>query len=406
MGRMGKRDALWLGLALAAGAIGYLAGKSGDSASRSDPDRRDGVTQAARRTPARSPRAEKPEAEPEPEPALTLAEAMRRAGIEATPENEARVRKKAAELRRTHLAAVRRAEELAAATVRRELKEEAERRAKERALLEDTRRGGVMQLLDRLADEPTPVPALVADRERFAGLFARREEGPLLNGLDWSNGKRPPDGASLRFPPGRHAWKVGSIREDFPKDLLVEGAGMDRTLVRLDEVQARSEVRSLTFRDLTIDCGNDYFTHLRRGEGVTIRLERCRVVRFDMGAGGSVMLAAERAAFYATECVFEAGFGRAPGSGSLWRVGEAFVARLDDCRVVGPFRRVLPSEGTVHFERCSFENLTSRTQFEYGRAHEGVVLVDCTFDFLPPDTERRRKPRSLAELNPAWGDEG
>jgi len=108
----------------------------------------------------------------------------------------------------------------------------------------------------------------------------------------------------------------------------------------LDELSTNSEVRSLTFRDLTVDCSDNYLTDLRSGNPATIRFENVRVVGFDMGAGGSVMLAARRAAFFASGCRFEAGYGRSPGSGNLFRVRSGLLARIEDSVFVGPFRSV------------------------------------------------------------------
>ena len=42
-------------------------------------------------------------------------------------------------------------------------------------------------------------------------------------------------------------------------------------------------------------------------------------------------------ALYATGCRFEAGYGRVPGSGTLFRVNQALLVRLEDCTSRGPF---------------------------------------------------------------------
>jgi hypothetical protein len=185
--------------------------------------------------------------------------------------------------------------------------------------------------------------------------------------------------------------------QEFPKDLVIEGRGMDVTLVTIDEISTRDEIHSLTFRDCTVDCGNDYLTDLRRDSPATIRMIRCRVVRFDMGAGGSVMLAARSAAFYASNCRFEAGFGRSPGSGNLFRVRSGLLVRIEDSTFVGPFRSVydINRSATYVFERCRFE----QQRVPLDKPPAGVRFIDCTS--TPPPT-MRSKPKPLTEINPDW----
>jgi hypothetical protein len=210
-----------------------------------------------------------------------------------------------------------------------------------------------------------------------------------------------PDGATISFPPGVHELRLPRT-ERFPRDILVQGSGMDATLVRFAELDARDEVASLTFRDLTIDCQDDYFTDLRNSPAA-IRLERCRVVRFDMGAGGSVMLAARQAGFYAADCRFEAGFGRSPGSGNLFRF-QAGLVRLDRCVIRGPFRSIYDASGraTYLFWRCDIRDMPAREEPRFAAPPNGARFVECTFTYLPRDAVTRSEPRPLSDLNPDW----
>ena len=178
---------------------------------------------------------------------------------------------------------------------------------------------------------------------------------------------------------------------------------MDETLVRLEEISTRDEVQRLTFRDLTIDCGNDSFTDMRHDKPVTIRLERCRVVGFDSGAGGSVMLAARTAAFYATDCRIEAGYGR-HADGNLFRVGRGLQVRMENCVFVGPFNSILESNqrATYHFERCDFDDMSVFVKRSVEHPPQGARFVDCAFRYLPDDYRPTGELRSLSEINPAW----
>lgn len=298
-----------------------------------------------------------------------------------------RVRRRRAEL----LQAAQQAE----VSVARALAEEIKR---ERAFLEDQARGGTMEMLRALRKSRVRPFALLEDSKRFGKLFSRQTSGPMIVGTTW-NGRDPlADGTTLSFPAGAHFFHSRALDhvDRFPKDLLLQGAGMDATLVRLDEIGPRVEIHSLTFRDLTIDCGDNYFTHLRRDEPVTIRLERCRVVRFDMGAGGSCMLAARIAAFLATDCRFEAGYGGAPGSGNLFQTGCGLV-RLEHCVIRGPFRSVYDRSASYVFDRCEFFGTPDYSK----SAPDNVRFVECWFGPpAPKQSDRKRLP--LSDINPDW----
>lgn len=114
------------------------------------------------------------------------------------------------------------------------------------------------------------------------------------------------------------------------------------------------------------------------------------------------MLAARSAAFYASNCRFEAGFGRSPGSGNLFRVRQGLLVRIEDSTFVGPFRSVYDrdSAATYVFERCRFE----RQQVPLDQPPAGVRFIDCTS--TPPPAEQPRKTKPLTDINPDWGRRG
>jgi hypothetical protein len=385
------RTALWLLLVIAAAVAGYLAGARGGEGPG---------TRATPREPERTPPGPDLPEPPEPDEAAAhegpanpsgMRERLVRAvggGVEEARVQEAAAR--AVRIRRDHLAAADAAEAMAAMQVAEEIR-------RERAFLEDKARGGTMELLKNL---DTRLTDLVDDEKRFAALFERRTAGPVVNA---PTGPRDTlaDGATISLPPGVHQLRLPETNR-FPRDLLVQGSGMDSTLVRFAELGARDEVHSLTFRDVTIDCQDDYFTDLRSAPAA-IRLDRCRVVRFDMGAGGSVMVQADQVAFYATDCRFEAGFGRSPGSGNLFRF-QAGLVRLDRCFIQGPFRSIFDTGGaaTYLFRRCDIRDAPAREEPLFTAPPDGVRFVDCTFTYLPEGTTTRSKPRPLSDLNPDW----
>jgi len=294
--------------------------------------------------------------------------------------------------RRTALAAADAAEMTAARQVAEEIR-------KERAFLEDKARGGTMELLRNL---DTRLPDLVGDEKRFGVLFERRAEGPVLGGAPGPEDTLA-DGSTISLPAGVHDLRLPRTTR-FPRDILVQGSGMNMTLMRFQALDARDEVVSLTFRDLTIDCQDSSFADLRSAPGA-IRLERCRVVRFDNGAGGSVMLDARgtQVAFHATDCRLEAGYGRAPGFGNLFRF-RAGLVRLDRCLIQGPLRSIYDAgnAATYLFLHCDIRDAPPGEESRLTSPPDGVRFVECTFTYLRPDTVGPSKPRPLSDLNSDW----
>jgi len=248
---------------------------------------------------------------------------------------------------------------------------------KERAFLADQALGGTMNMLRTLASADVRPFALVQDPASFAKHFERTTKGADLDGTAHRGHEQPAAGSVLRFPAGTHTLRVSQWgrRGDFPEDIVIEGAGRDATIVRFDEFSANGVVRNLTFRDVTVHAGDNYLTDHRSQEPTTIRMERCRVVGFDIGAGGSVMLAARKAAFYASDTLFEAGYGRNPGSGNLFRVRNGLLARMERCTFTGPFRSVYDTgaAATYVFDTCRFENVRVPLENPPG----GVRFVNC-----------------------------
>jgi len=339
-------------LVAAAGGVGYLMVLAFEGPERSDDDVPD-----AQRTDAPPPRVVEHPRPATRSPATVelpapVATAQRRRGPEA-PEDAA-AQRTAAVLRR------------------------------ERAFLAGKGGGGTIAMLRALADARTHLFELVGSAERFGALFERRAGGPSIDGRNLDEKRPIADGTTITFPAGLCSWSVrrlGRSRDNsFPKDLLVVGAGMDATILRLDEFSSNDAIENLTFRDLTIDCGDDYMFDLRGDVPVSLRLERCRVFGFDMGGGGSVMLSADTAAFFASDSRFEAGYSRAGdrGFGNLFRVRSGLLARMERCTFVGPFSSVYDedADATYDFVQCRFENCRTK----------GFEIAACLA--APPDGVR------------------
>lgn len=275
---------------------------------------------------------------------------------------------------------------------------------REEALREDAERNGAMALLRSLKDRDIHPFEVMADPEVFDDLFERKTHGPLLHGTTWGEQDELQDGTVLSYPPGVHEWNPGAFlhRKRFPRDLLVEGAGMDATMLRFKaNLSTRDEVHSLTFRDLTLDCANNSLTDLRR-EPITLRLDRCRIVRFDRGAGGSYMVDAKDTAFYATDCRIEGGYGRGR-DGNLFRA-RGLLVRMDRCLIRGPVRDVYDTgdSSTYLFRECFFQDMYDRLKTTLEAPSSGVRFENCSFSYLPKDAPRLEAPRLLSEINPDW----
>ena len=272
----------------------------------------------------------------------------------------------------------------------------------ERKVLGEGDASGLPALLHSIGTERTRAPSLVADRSKFGEMFARNAEGRILDG---TAGELPGEGNVVRFPSGVHALDAASWsrRDEFPNDIVVEGAGVDATLLRLNAaIQPRSTVRTLTFRDVTIDCNQHYFVDTNNARPLVLRLERVRVVGFDSGTGRSVMFKVRMGALYATGCRFEAGYGRVTGSGTLFRVNQALLVRLEDCTIRGPFASLfdIDAGATYHLFRCAYENLSEAHHGLRQKPPDGVTFTECRFDFALARPGIR--PRSLGEIHPDW----
>jgi hypothetical protein len=282
--------------------------------------------------------------------------------------------------------------------------------AAERARLADQEHGGLLDLIRGLRRTRTPPVGLLSSPEALGRHFEPTSSGGRM---DLGRASAAPaeigDGDVIEVPPGVSVLDVGKLdratrQGGLPHDLVFDGAGMDRSLLVLDdEFQASGDVVNLCFRDLTVHCNDNYFVDFRKG--FTLRLERCRVIGFDMGAGGSTAFRGGAGVLYATDSRIEAGFGRAPYAGNLWRVGT-LLARLERCTIVGPVGDVTPrSPSLVVYDGVRFVDLEPREEKQLRAPRtDGVRLLDCRFEQSGQGVDRRRKRqrRNVSEINPAW----
>lgn len=170
---------------------------------------------------------------------------------------------------------------------------------------------------------------------------------------------------------------------------------MDQTLLQLGELDSRGVVKRLRFQDLTIDMGNDYFFDLRGKHSLSIDMTRARLVRFDMGAGGSLAFSVGGGAIIrATDCEFLGGYGRNPGSGNLYRGNPGWM-RFSRCRF-SLLDLNLRSSGALRFDDCDFANMRQDPRLQHPKLFRGGSYTPPA----KPRDYRRPKPISLSTIFP------
>ncbi len=236
-----------------------------------------------------------------------------------------------------------------------------------------------------------------AGSPRFAGLFAPRGGGVNVDGVLHRQGQPVPTGAVLAYPAG--VYEVGSLvphSEPFPADVTLRGAGMDATLLVLEEqTVTRWPLERLRIEHCTVFC--DSIVDVRN-QPASIVLSGVRVVGFDCGAGSAAAfgLYGGIGALLVQNSRFEGGYGRAPQSyANLMDARGTCLARFEAC----VFDRVsLDNAGpAVHFVGCVMQELL-------GAAPTGPVYENCRITVIDPqkqwDGEYRR--RNLDDLFPQW----
>lgn len=252
-----------------------------------------------------------------------------------------------------------------------------------------------------------PFDELVGDAERFERLFVcTASAGPLVDGSQLSTLNELQDGTELRFPAGVHRFGLRNItQQSFPRCLSVRGAGMNRTLLLWETLHARQRIERIEISDATLSA--DYLFDLRT-QLATIVLERVRIVGFDAGAGSSCVFATNGNALVVRDSRIEGGYGRNPGSGTLFDIRTpALLARFDRCTLSGLAipQSWLRSGSTVLFSQCSFVDVTE-PEATFAPPHRGLRFERCTQTYAARDENGwQQVPRlDLNDLFPGWAE--
>lgn len=254
--------------------------------------------------------------------------------------------------------------------------------------------------------------AWVLDGKRFAKEF-ERGRGPSLDGtqhLDYAS-EALVDGTTVTLPPG--VFRMDDFMGDqFPRDVTLVGAGMNTTLVYIEELASRGPVVNLGFKDLTLHTDNDYLFDLRL-EPASVRMDHVRVIGFDKGAGSSCAFGTQELALLARDSVFEGGYGQHPEDGRLLDIRTpGLLARFERCRfdlIELPFHWVRSGAQMV-FDNCQITRELTFSGAETAKAtlarNQGIRLVATPIDyFYPPDLSQGRPvvpKKDLGELFPDW----
>jgi hypothetical protein len=283
------------------------------------------------------------------------------------------------------------------------------RENKREEALRDAETGGLFALLASLeSGEAGPLPNLVRNRAEFEKYFQRdsNEEVAISGvGLTHDQFTEMVDGSTLTFPAG--VFEVSALArywDPIPRDITIRGSGMNTTLLILDDLSSRSQVKNFRLENCTVFCPGGVFD-LRR-EPATATFQNVRITGFDTGAGGSNAIFSKKGmALSYVDCVFAGGYGRNPGGNLMRSTSASFLARFDGCRFERMnlnLARVHPG-ATVVFSLCTFDEIRDRHVQDSAGSNPGLVLEQCTF--LPeanPRPENDELRRDLNDLFPNW----
>jgi hypothetical protein len=251
--------------------------------------------------------------------------------------------------------------------------------------------------LEGLPPNEPELAAVARDPERFARLFQPQSSGAAVDGVGLGDDDPLVDGAVIVFPAGVFAVDdFARGRVPFPRDVTVRGAGMDATLLVMEDLGPRGALERLTFEDCTVYTANCGVIDIRGGP-TALTLRRMRVVGFDCGAGGSVAFYTRACAILAQHSRFESGYGTNPdGLANLLRAGEAVAARFEACTFERLDLADAAAPGAV-FQGCRMIDLLAEPR-------SGPLYQDCTISVLPSEQrwDEATRKRDLNDLFPAW----
>ncbi|MEZ6019139.1 MAG: hypothetical protein R3F17_03295 [Planctomycetota bacterium] len=277
---------------------------------------------------------------------------------------------------------------------------QSQREAETRAL----KAGDALALVQLLQDtECGPYPDLVGSTKNMQALFSRTVAPAVVSGPEYRPDWQTPlaAGSLLDFPAGVFPLQ-NVLHANDPKtanltDITIRGKGLEHTLLVLDSYfYSSAPIRNLKIEDCTLHCNSNYLFDLRL-EGLSLTMNRVRLIGFDMGAGSSCAFSTEGLALLARDCTFETGYGRHPQFAQLFDVRHnGLIARFENCRILGPELDFPRERWSLVFDRCTLE-ISDRFRSYLDGRNSGIRAVGCEITLRPEAT-----PKDLNLLFPDW----
>lgn len=249
-----------------------------------------------------------------------------------------------------------------------------------------------------------PLGEVVADAAGFEALFASSNRERWVEGRAHvaKSGELWTAGTTFALDAG--VWRLENVLPAdgaLPPDLTLAGGGVSRTLIFLGGLRPRGRVERFTLRDCTVFTDNQPLFDCR-GELAALTFERVRLIGFDAGLDPSPLVRARGLGVQMRDCDLLGGYGRAPGSGSLFDVpSAALLARFERCRfdAVRLGLERLDAGVSLALVECPTNALIEDPTPQLA-THLGVTLAGTSLVLLPPRT--RPPPLVLDDLFAKW----
>ncbi|MEM7384952.1 MAG: serine/threonine-protein kinase [Verrucomicrobiota bacterium] len=156
------------------------------------------------------------------------------------------------------------------------------------------------------------------------------------------------------------------------------GEGMNKTLLKLNDLQPRTSVERLNFKDLTIDCAGKPLIDLRgRDRRLTVHASRTRFIGFDHGGQG--LFSAEALTLVtADDCEFLGDLVENPSPGTVTS-GHLF-SLANERR---PDRNIPPFPTVGFFFNCTFTGLSEVELRLPGNRESHYEFLNCVMSARP-----------------------
>ena len=196
------------------------------------------------------------------------------------------------------------------------------------------------------------------------------------------------------------------------RDVTIEGAGMDKTLVQMERLYAHTAIERFLIRDLTIDsAGHGFIEQHGTNYPITVQAKHVRFIGFDAHHGGSYVFSAEaRSGIVAEDCEFLGGYSgqAAPmNKGNILdlypelkpeqRAPYPIIALFNRCHFSGLFDgfplsgyRMPASTGShIEFINCALAERPHQ-EIDGQQVYENIITINCKID-------ANAKPKNAAE---------